>query len=522
VLLELLLVAALGAAIAAYVSYAYARRHLADEIDASRAEASASLEEARARATSLRTAAVATAKESILEARVAAESEDAAHAAKLGKRDERIRRRTIEVDEVASEIEARSSDLDERFAAAKSKRDGARNLQRRIRAQRGERISKLATASGADPDEVASAIAASWLEEARTSSAHAVRAIEQSAQDPSFIAEGNRLLEIACGRYRNHFLTERGISTLPLAESTSELLGGGGAEVGEIFETVANVKFNYAEDGQSLRLEGLDGVGREVARRAISRLNKKPEHLAKAKADPSGWMTAIKTNLEREIVGLGNKAFRVLEIPRANPEIVDLVGRLNYRTSYTQNQWLHAVEAAFLASMIADEMGLDRKLIRRATLMHDIGKALTHKIEGSHAVIGADIARRLGEDEIVANAIGSHHADEPPNSVYAFLVAGCDAMSGARPGARREHTEGYSGRLKDMERIGCRWKGVDRAFAVHGGRELRVYVEDERVSDLQAVEMSREIAETISDEMTFPGQIKVTVIRSSESVSVAS
>jgi ribonucrease Y len=200
---------------------------------------------------------------------------------------------------------------------------------------------------------------------------------------------------------------------------------------------------------------------------------------------------------------------------------VDLVGALNYRTSYTQNQWLHAVEASFLSGMMAAELGLDVKLARRATLMHDIGKALTHQIEGSHAVIGADIARKLGEDEIVANAIGAHHADEPPHSVYAYLVAASDAMSGARPGARRETTDLFSHRVEDLERIGLNYDGVQRAHAVHGGRELRIYVDEQRVNDVAVVELSTEIAEQIAEQMTFPGQIKVTVIRSFEAMATA-
>src|SRR5205807_2795916 len=149
----------------------------------------------------------------------------------------------------------------------------------------------------------------------------------------------------------------------------------------------------------------------------------------------------IAADLDREVMDLGKRAFKELQIPRAHPDIVKLVGKLNYRTSYTQNQWKHAVEASFLCGMMASEMGLDVKIARRAALMHDIGKALTHAIDGSHAVIGADYARRLGESEVVANAIGAHHTEEPCNSVYASLVAAADAMSGARPGARREQTD---------------------------------------------------------------------------------
>jgi ribonuclease Y len=248
---------------------------------------------------------------------------------------------------------------------------------------------------------------------------------------------------------------------------------------------------------------------------------KKPETVDVARRAPDEWAGKAREHIEQEIRALGKKAFSALGIPKAHPEIVELVGALNFRTSYTQNQWLHAVEASYLAGMMAAELGLDEKLARRATLMHDIGKALTHKIEGSHAVIGADIARRLGESELVANAIGSHHADEPPNSVYAYLVAASDAMSGARPGARREQAEGFSTKVEDLERIGMQRRGVVHAHAVHGGRELRVYVRERDVDDVAVVEMSTEIANQIAEEMTFPGQIKVTVIRAFEATSTA-
>jgi ribonuclease Y len=283
-------------------------------------------------------------------------------------------------------------------------------------------------------------------------------------------------------------------------------------------EEVANIKLTLADDQSSVRLEGQDSFGREIARRYIRKLEK---HGSVNSATAKAAVEKIKEDLEREVVELGRRAFKELEIPRAHPDIVKLVGRLNWRTSYTQNQWKHAVEAAFLCGMMANELGLDVKLARRAALMHDIGKALTHAIDGSHAVIGADYARRLGESEIVANAIGAHHADEPCNSVYASLVAAADAMSGARPGARREQTDNYVQKLEDLERIGGSFAGVERAFAVQGGREVRIYVQEGRVSDERAVELSSEIARRISDEMTFPGQIKVTVIRELRAVEVA-
>jgi ribonuclease Y len=230
---------------------------------------------------------------------------------------------------------------------------------------------------------------------------------------------------------------------------------------------------------------------------------------------------AISEELDRETVELGRRAFKELEIPRAHPDIVRLVGRLNYRTSYSQNQWKHAVEAAFLCGMIASELRLDVKIARRAALMHDIGKSLTHEIDGSHAVIGADYARRLGESELVANAIGAHHLDEPFNSPYALLVAASDAMSGARPGARHEQEGSHIQRLDELERLASSLAGIDRVYALQAGRELRVHVKENQVSDLRAAEMSGELAAKISETMVFPGQIKVTVIREVTAVSVA-
>ncbi len=355
-----------------------------------------------------------------------------------------------------------------------------------------------------------------WVEEAKQSAAAEIRRIESTVSDAEHGREAKRIMGIAVQRYQGHYLTERLLSNLPLLPGVLERIGGEGHVNLLSIQEVANVTLTPAEDGSAIRLEGQDSFGREIARRAIARLTKHG-----IKGDVKATAEQIKGELEREVMDLGRRAFRELEIPRAHPEIVALVGRLNWRTSYTQNQWKHAVEAAFLCGMMASEMGLDVKIARRAGLMHDIGKALTHAIDGSHAVIGADYARRLGESELVANAIGAHHTDEPFNSVYALLVAASDAMSGARPGARRQQDDNYAERLSDLERIGGNHRGVERAFAVHGGREVRVYVQEGSVSDLRAVELSTEIAKQISDEMTFPGQIKVTVIREHRAIEIA-
>jgi ribonuclease Y len=327
---------------------------------------------------------------------------------------------------------------------------------------------------------------------------------------------------IAVGRFSGHYLTERLMSLIPLPQGAAAdaVIGRDEANLRAI-EGVAGVKLSLSEGRDAVRLEGLDGVGREIARRCVSWLGRNPA----AGADPRRVEQVardVSAELGRELIDLGRRACSTLEIARPHPEIVDLVGRLNYRTSFTQNQWKHAVEAAFLCGMMAQEMGLDLKLARRAALMHDIGKALTHEMDGSHAVIGADIARRLGEPEVVANAIGAHHTDEPFNSPYAYLVAAADAMSGARPGARRQMEDTYVAKLEDLERITRSFRGIEEAFAVQGGREVRIYVQEDRVDDLAAVNLSAEVARKISAEMTFPGQIRVTVIREFKAIETAS
>ena len=517
-----LVAAAASAALVLVLAWARSSRRGREQLDAARAEAKVAARAGELEAAAARRAAETEAREEALDRRAAADAAVGRDHDALARRSERVAAREASLAEGRREVEARRAALEERQREVRAAEDSANAQRQAVGSARGDARELLERKAGATAEEITERMAHGWVEDARAESAQLLRAVEQTASDPDVGRRAKRLMEIAISRYKGHFLTERGVSNVPLGEGVCDLLVADSQRIMSALAEGANVQLHLNDGGDMIRLEGLDGVGREVARRALARLAKKAGAGDEAERDPAAWVGGIRSQLDSEIQGLGRKAFSVLQIPRAHAEIVTLVGKLNYRTSYTQNQWLHAVEASFLAGMMASEMGLDLKLARRATLMHDIGKALTHEIDGSHAVIGADIARRLGEAEIVANAIGAHHADEPPNSIYAFLVAAADAMSGARPGARREHPEGYSTRLEDLERIGGGYPGVERCFAVHGGRELRVYVREGEVSDLQAVELSSEIASHISSEMTFPGQIKVTVIRSTEAVSVAS
>jgi ribonuclease Y len=412
--------------------------------------------------------------------------------------------------------EAQKQHAAELEAELASRREEVAELQRGARAA-------LEREAGETAEEARSSLVEAELEDARMHAAQAVRAADHAPVDEA-ARDAKRVMGIAVGRFSGHYLTERLHALIPLPpglapEAASSILGPGDANL-QVIGGVAGVTLSLVETRDAIRLEGLDGVGREVARRCLARMLRNPR-LGADPAEVERGAREISKQLDVELDDLGRRAFRALEIPAAHAEIVRLVGRLNYRTSYTQNQWKHAIEAGFLCGMMAEELDLDLKLARRAALMHDIGKALTHELDGSHAVIGADYARRLGESEIVANAIGAHHTDEPFNSPYAYLVAAADAMSGARPGARRQLDESYASRLEDLERITRGFHGITEAYAVQGGREVRIYVQEDRVDDLGAVDLSNAVAKKISQEMRFPGQIRVTVIREFKATEVA-
>jgi ribonuclease Y len=233
------------------------------------------------------------------------------------------------------------------------------------------------------------------------------------------------------------------------------------------------------------------------------------------------FFNKAREEVERAVREAGDAAVMELNLGRLHPDLVKIVGQLRYRYSYAQNILRHSVEVGHMCGLLAQEMGLNARQARRAGLLHDIGKAATHEQEGGHAVIGAHMARKAGEDEIVVNAIAAHHDDEAPKSLIAHLTAAADAISGARPGARREMLEGYVKRLEDLEKICGTFKGVERTFAIQAGREVRVLVEPGEIDDVGALTLSRDIARKIESELAYPGQIKVTVVRETRAVDYA-
>jgi len=456
-----------------------------------------------------------TAREEALRLRQASEVLEAKSAEQNVLLEERLRKLELRNEAREKEAAARDEELTRREQAAEELRERGKQERQQAKDRRQAGQQQLEERAGETAAQIKERLVGEYVEETRAQCNDRLRNLESTSAE-EFGRQAKRTMGISMGRYGGHFLIERMTSTMALTEEAGKRLTAS-AETLSSLESLTGVHFSMAEGNDSVRFEGGDGAARELARRVVTRF------LAEETVrDLPKLVHGIVTELDREIQELGKDAFRLLGLPLAHAEIVRLVGRLNYRTSYTQNQWRHSIEASFLAGLMASELDLDVKLARRATLLHDIGKALTHELEGSHAAIGADYARRFGEDELIANAVGSHHGEEPPRSPYAYLVAAADAMSGARPGARRETVETYVDRISDLENIANRFPGVTTVHAVQAGRELRVHVDEGQVSDARAATLSEEIATKISEQMTFPGQIRVTVIREFKAIEIAS
>jgi ribonuclease Y len=283
-------------------------------------------------------------------------------------------------------------------------------------------------------------------------------------------------------------------------------------------EAATGIDLIIDDTPEAVIISGFNPVRREVARLALERL------IADGRIHPARIEEVVNKaaqEVDESIREAGEQATFDVGVHGINPEIIKLIGRLKYRTSYGQNVLQHSLEVAFLCGIMAAELGLNIKQAKRAGLLHDIGKAVDHEIEGSHAVIGADLARKYGESPKIVHALAAHHEDEKPETMLAVLVQAADALSGARPGARREMLETYVKRLQDLERIGTSFGGVTSCFAIQAGREIRVMVSSEDVSDAHSHVLARDIARKIEGEMTYPGQIKVNVIRETRAVEYA-
>jgi ribonuclease Y len=427
------------------------------------------------------------------------------------KREEAVERKAEVVAAREDEATRKEKDLAKR---AKGVEEKEASVDQIVAAAKKE----LERVAGMTPEEARKQLVDQFLDEARHTAAVEAKRIEDEAKEEAE-KRAKRIVGIATQRFASEYIQERAVTAveLPSDDMKGRIIGREGRNI-RALEAACGVDLVIDDTPETVVISGFDPVRREVARIALERL------IADGRIHPTrieDLVTKAREEVERSIRETGEQAILELGLSRIHAELVRLLGSLRYRYSYAQNVLRHSVETGFIAGLLAAELKMNVKQARRAGLLHDIGKAVSHEQEGSHAVVGAQIARKYGETQIIVNAIASHHEDEPQETVLAHLVAAADALSGARPGARREMLETYIKRLEALEEICRSFSGVESSYAVQAGREVRVMVESEKISDADARQLSREIAKKIEGELTYPGQIRVTVIRETRAVEYA-
>ncbi len=512
-ILGFLIAAALAAVLYLFVRQRFARRArlLADEHERIVAEANREAE-------ALRREARAQARDELLKARAAFEQESREQLASIQVAERRIASQTVDIERQAARIEARLAELERRDLNLRDREREAEatraDLQNALAAAR----KALEQAAGMSREEARKALLEEITAETRHEAAKRIRQIEEEARAEAE-RRAKKVVAVAIERLAGEFVAERTISVvrLPTDDMKGRLIGREGRNIRAI-EAATGVDLIIDDTPETVVISCHNPVRREIARIAVEKL------VSDGRIHPGRIEEIVRRaeqEVEKSVRESGQRALFEAGVHGVHPEIVKLLGMLKYRYSYGQNVLAHSLEAAFICGVMASELGLNPKQARRAALLHDIGKALTHEVEGSHALIGADIARKYGESAKICNAIAAHHEEVRAETLLAPLVDAADALSGARPGARREVLESYVRRLEDLERISNSFGGVEKSFAVQAGREIRIFVEPSRISDDEAVVLARDVARKIENEMTYPGQIKVTVIRETRASEVA-
>ena len=433
--------------------------------------------------------------------------------------DREVKERRNELTRLENRCVAREEALDKRIeqlerkdATLDKKIKENDELKAKIEALREEQLKKLEEISGFTPEEAKREIISQIEEDARYDAAEKLVEIEARLKEEAN-EKAKNIISLAISRLAAEHVAESTVSvvSLPNDDMKGRIIGREGRNIRTV-ETLTGVDLIIDDTPEAITVSSFDPIRREVARLALEKL------IADGRIHPTRieeMVEKAKKEVDIQIKQAGDRAIFETGVHGINSELVKLLGRLRYRTSYGQNVLNHSVEVSLIAGMLADEIGADSTLAKRAGLLHDIGKALTHETEGSHVQIGVDVAKKYKESKEVIHAIEAHHGDVEPKTIVAFVVQTADAISAARPGARRENLENYIKRLQKLEEIANSYPGVEKSFAIQAGREIRILVRPEAVSDQQMVVVARDIVKQIEGELKYPGQIKVNVVRES-------
>ena len=474
--------------------------------------------DAQAECKALKKEAILEAKEQELKLRNDFERESKEKKAELAKQEQRLTQREDILDKREDSLTKKSDALEQQKKELANKEQEIKKTQDKINHQHELMIQELEKVAQLTKDEAKTLLANEILDETRHDVALQVRNIEQTAKEEA-TNEAKKIITLAIQRCAADHTSETTVSTvsLPSDDMKARIIGREGRNI-RALENATGIEFIIDDTPEVVILSGFDPIRREVARLALEKL------IADGRIHPARieeTVEKVRKELDVEIKQAGESAMFEVGIFGLHPELIKLIGRLKYRTSYGQNVYRHSIEVALLAGLMAQELGLDVNFAKRAGLLHDIGKAVDHEQEGTHIRLGADLAKKYKENANIVNAIEAHHGDVEPKTVEAVLVAAADAISGARPGARRETGTNYVKRLEKLEEIASSFSGVDKSYAIQAGREVRVIVKPEQIDDAQALFLAKDIAKKIESELEYPGQIKVNVIREFRSVEYA-
>jgi ribonucrease Y len=513
-----ILLSFVAAAVGFLVGNLLRKKFAESKVSTAEEQAVKALEDARRQAETITKEASLKAKDEVYQAKAEFERETKDKRRDLQTLEKRLQQKEENLDKKMNLFDQRDADLTKREQGLFTKEQNLAQKDEKLNQLVAEELKKLESMSGMSAAEAKKALMEAMENEAKLDAAKKIKIIEEEARETAD-KKSKEIMALAIQRYAGEYVAERTVSVvaLPSDEMKGRIIGREGRNI-RALEAATGIDLIIDDTPEAVILSGFNPVRREVAKISLEKL------IADGRIHPGRIEEVVAKatdEVEHAMKEAGEQAAFDLGVHGIHPEVLKLIGRLRYRTSYSQNVYQHSLEVAFLCGIMAAELGINVKQAKRAGLLHDLGKAVDHEVEGSHAVIGADLARKYGEAPKIVHAILAHHEDEKPNSVLDVLVQAADALSGARPGARREMMETYVKRLEDLERIASSFTGVLNSFAIQAGREIRVMVSSDEVSDERAVMLAKDVAKKIEAEMTYPGQIKVNVIRETRAIEYA-